>query len=449
MSFSVLRALARILAVTVPLIPCAARAGTAIGVAHSHDFNPRFDISANPVSTHPTYAFVDTGLVDSRGAHARAWASSTVTGGVLRQSTGGEGWYMNGGSPKHLNWHAGAGAGTYYLTAPQGVVSVPIQVVIRAAGGPGLMDLARPDVAPPQVGAYPSQGFFAEYNFDVHFGIESSSVVGPTGDLNLDGITNSADIAYVFDRVGQSGAGLLGDLNNDHVIDALDIGIVSQSAGSIGFETNQLLNGEARLGGPESGLPPISTSGDLTGRFTFVEEQSPNNGQVRYSASASESIISQIISLPVNVPFTLNFDQFMTYGLLDPNASDPPAVNVPNGLVAAVGGALVSEIRLPDVPGQVFSLRAVIDGLQGDANFDGIVDIKDLNIVRNNFGRSGPSFLGDTNGDGRVNLYDLNDVRNNFGATQAGVSTPEPGTFALAALTIAAGFAGLRKRRNG
>jgi CubicO group peptidase (beta-lactamase class C family) len=55
--------------------------------------------------------------------------------------------------------------------------------------------------------------------------------------------------------------------------------------------------------------------------------------------------------------------------------------------------------------------------LPGDTNDDGVVDLTDLNNVRNNFGATGEGVLGDTNGDGIVDLTDLNNVRNNFGAT--------------------------------
>jgi ELWxxDGT repeat protein len=52
----------------------------------------------------------------------------------------------------------------------------------------------------------------------------------------------------------------------------------------------------------------------------------------------------------------------------------------------------------------------------GDTNFDGEVNVVDLNNVRNNFGGQG---LGDTNGDGDVDVADLNAVRNNFGGQDA------------------------------
>lgn len=54
----------------------------------------------------------------------------------------------------------------------------------------------------------------------------------------------------------------------------------------------------------------------------------------------------------------------------------------------------------------------------GDTNFDGEVNLEDLNNVRNHFGKSGGA-LGDANGDGAVDLADLNAVRNHFGSAGA------------------------------
>ncbi len=51
----------------------------------------------------------------------------------------------------------------------------------------------------------------------------------------------------------------------------------------------------------------------------------------------------------------------------------------------------------------------------GDADYDGDVDVDDLNIVRNNFGDD-EAFEGDADEDGEVGIADLNLVRNNFGA---------------------------------
>ncbi len=70
----------------------------------------------------------------------------------------------------------------------------------------------------------------------------------------------------------------------------------------------------------------------------------------------------------------------------------------------------------------------------GDTNDDGLVDLTDLNNVRNNFGQRGDPVLGDTDPfNGLVDLYDLNQVRNNFGTDYNHPATaPEPTAWLLA-----------------
>lgn len=53
--------------------------------------------------------------------------------------------------------------------------------------------------------------------------------------------------------------------------------------------------------------------------------------------------------------------------------------------------------------------------LVGDADRNNIIDLGDLNAVRNNFGTGTTWAEGDTDGDGDVDLTDLNQVRNQFG----------------------------------
>ncbi len=71
----------------------------------------------------------------------------------------------------------------------------------------------------------------------------------------------------------------------------------------------------------------------------------------------------------------------------------------------------------------------------GDTDFDGLIDLSDLNSVRNNFsfGRA----LGDVDGSGAVDLDDLNHVRNNFGFVSPGSApVPEPGAWVLAVVAM-------------
>lgn len=69
-------------------------------------------------------------------------------------------------------------------------------------------------------------------------------------------------------------------------------------------------------------------------------------------------------------------------------------------------------------------------GVPGDTNADGRVDLEDLNNVRNHFGDAGPGPGDAFPRDGIVDLNDLNLVRNHFGAASSNV--PEPESLALA-----------------
>lgn len=53
--------------------------------------------------------------------------------------------------------------------------------------------------------------------------------------------------------------------------------------------------------------------------------------------------------------------------------------------------------------------------LYEDPTRDGMFDLADLNVVRNNFGQPGDLAAGDIDGDGMVSLGDLNEARNRFG----------------------------------
>jgi hypothetical protein len=106
-----------------------------------------------------------------------------------------------------------------------------------------------------------------------------------------------------------------------------------------------------------------------------------------------------------------------------------PPTHAPRNASAAIGkgeptSATPAFDRNGVERGDVFDLGAVEyvwrgappEQLLGDTNGDCVIDIFDLNNVRNNFGSSAPGILGDTDNDGVVGIADLNNVRNNFGA---------------------------------
>ena len=89
--------------------------------------------------------------------------------------------------------------------------------------------------------------------------------------------------------------------------------------------------------------------------------------------------------------------------------------------------------------------------LPGDANFDGVVDLADFVILRNNFGDAGMGAgNGDFNDDGSVDLEDFVILRNYFGSGTGGGPggapsvVPEPATAGLVVFSLLA----LRRRRT-
>lgn len=72
--------------------------------------------------------------------------------------------------------------------------------------------------------------------------------------------------------------------------------------------------------------------------------------------------------------------------------------------------------------------------LLGDVNYDGAVNIFDVNLVSSNWNETGP--LGDANGDRAVNIFDINLISANW--TSSARPVPEPGSAILAAIAAAA-----------
>lgn len=79
------------------------------------------------------------------------------------------------------------------------------------------------------------------------------------------------------------------------------------------------------------------------------------------------------------------------------------------------------------IPGVVEFVGEYVPPLAGDVNGDGVVDLVDFNLLKANFGATGPNVVrgdGDLNGDSSVDLVDFNLLKSSFGATSSAV--PEP-----------------------
>jgi hypothetical protein len=84
----------------------------------------------------------------------------------------------------------------------------------------------------------------------------------------------------------------------------------------------------------------------------------------------------------------------------------------------------------------------------GDVNFDGVVNIFDINLISSNWNTAGPT--GDANHDDIVNIFDINLVSANWRPTGGanGSPVPEPSACVLLTLGAACMAAGARARRS-
>ena len=90
-----------------------------------------------------------------------------------------------------------------------------------------------------------------------------------------------------------------------------------------------------------------------------------------------------------------------------------------NYIVDELGGVVGQQYAAP--AGRIIiNDKPVVGFIMGDLNGDGRVNLSDLSIFRQDFGKSGDNIqepASDLNGDGRVNLTDLSIFRQNFGKT--------------------------------
>ncbi len=123
-----------------------------------------------------------------------------------------------------------------------------------------------------------------------------------------------------------------------------------------------------------------------------------------------------------------------------------------NGVGSDFQGALDLTFQLTDVgstgyaASSPYTLTFTTFILDGDANFDGQVDVLDLSILATYYGGQGRWRTGDYNGDQVVDVLDLSILATNYGNqyTPASTAVPEPGSILLLGL-LAGGVLGARK----
>ena len=115
-----------------------------------------------------------------------------------------------------------------------------------------------------------------------------------------------------------------------------------------------------------------------------------------------------------------------------------------NGLGQILGHGFLT----PQSAGIMSYLLTPVTPLPGDVNFDGVVDIFDINLLSAHWGETGSA--GDANGDMILDIFDINMISSNWtptgGAGSAATAVPEPATWLLT--IVAASAVCLPRRRS-
>jgi Dockerin type I domain/PEP-CTERM motif len=114
--------------------------------------------------------------------------------------------------------------------------------------------------------------------------------------------------------------------------------------------------------------------------------------------------------------------------------------NISTSIQVDIQGVLLTG----SASGQIVAFATLPPG-PGDVNFDGTVNIFDINLISAHWNEGGPT--ADANHDGIVNIFDINLVSANWSPGGSATAVPEPSTFAL--LAVAGVFFTCWRRRVG
>ena len=133
----------------------------------------------------------------------------------------------------------------------------------------------------------------------------------------------------------------------------------------------------------------------------------------------------------------LNFTN-LEHGVLDGSKIALYAQGAPNDVVTDFDTTTFTE----------FSIQDPIAFAPGDVNFDGTVDIFDINLVSAHWDETGP--IGNANGIAPVDIFDINLISANWtvGVPSGANAIPEPSTVLLLVSGLFCLVAGLRARRR-
>jgi hypothetical protein len=305
------------------------------------------------------------------------------------------------------------------------------------AGNSGLVNQQSGDVSVGSLLIAQSGTSVGTYNLTSGtFYVETTSEIGRDGDAEF---VQTGGIAELFEPViavsaDSTSAYRLHGGTLDLAYSSISVGAGQGTFDFQGGELRAATNVKFSLVNAGGAISPGNGIGEtiIEGDYTVTSVNAAVNIELASTSSFDELSVTGAIDLDgiLNVSLLNNFAPslgntftFLTGASLSGTFADANFPTLGAGLgwdvIYNANSVAIKVVEQNDVP--------------GDTNGDGVVNIVDLNNVRNNFGANGNPILGDTAPfDGAVTIADLNNVRNNFGTGGVSQSVPEPSGIALA-----------------
>jgi Concanavalin A-like lectin/glucanases superfamily len=208
---------------------------------------------------------------------------------------------------------------------------------------------------------------------------------------------------------------------------------------------NLYVNGQGGIGGLAMAISPDGTFASAT---TIVDDVPLPTGEWAYVVGTFEP--NQAMRLYINGVLA----EELTTGIPSQIFSSTADLWIGRQFNDQAGNrlpGLVDEVALYDRALTAAEISAhyaaATTPLLGDANYDGVVNIFDINLVSAHWNEAGP--VGDANFDGVVNIFDINLISAHWNEMAGGGAraVPEPASCVLA--TLASGGLLLVRRRRG
>ncbi len=292
-------------------------------------------------------------------------------------------------------WRLGQTAGTALAEATGNSQLQGVYVGLGTGAGPG-------NIA--QAGLRPADGF--------------PGLAADNRAPHLDGSTSFASIPDAAD-LDITGALTMEAWVNLDTLPTLNGGIVGKYVGSGNQRSYVLFVNKQGVGAIGGLAMAISPDGTFTAATTLIDDVVMPTGEWAYVVGTFEP--NQAMRLYINGALV----EELTTGVPDHIFDSTAPLWVGLQFDSSTGNHLPGRVDEVGIYDRALSaaeilahFKAATMPLLGDANFDGVVDIFDINQVSSHWSEAGPA--GDANFDGTVDIFDINLISSHWAETSGG-----------------------------